>query len=355
VARAQQRKLPLSDRGRAVLLLVSVSLLVVAPPAPRAQEVVRELSLTPAADACPRYRFLPHDDERADCRVREFELAAADAPSRGDVSAVGAAPAEPAAPPAERKPRWVLAGLLAFGEVAVTAAKATITFDHTSFNVKDEGLFGASTEFGGADKASHFADYYVITKEFTFLYGKLGFSESTARLMAAGTAITGGLVNEIADGFTKYGFSWGDLLMDTLGAGTAVLVNAAHAEDLVGFRTSHFGAYKHDVYSMDLKLAGLARRLNVNIGPLRYLYLSATYGVKGYPTNDVEERQRQIGIEIGLSLEEILNSFGARRDTWWGATLHILGDNVRFPFTAVGFRYDLNHGKWHGPNSGNWP
>ncbi len=302
MARAQRRKLPLSDRGRAVLLLVSISLLLVTPPA-----------LTPAADACPRYRLLPDDDERTGCRLRDFALAAADAPSRGDV------PAEPAAPPAEQKPRWVLAGLLAFGEVAVTAAKATITFDHTSFNVKDEGLFGASTEFGGADKASHFADYYVITKEFTFLFGKLGFSESTARLMAAGTAITGGLVNEIADGFTKYGFSWGDLLMDTLGAGTAVLVNAAHVEDLVGFRTSHFGAYQHDVYSMDLKLAGLARRLNVNIRPLRYLYLSATYGVKGYPPNVVEDRQRQIGIEIGLSLEEILNSVGAWRDTWWGS------------------------------------
>jgi len=69
----------------------------------------------------------------------------------------------------------------------------------------------------------------------------------------------------------------------------------------------------------------------------------------------VDKRERQIGIEIGLSLEEIMNSLSVRRDTWWGATLHILGDNVRFPFTAVGFRYDLNHGKWHGPNSGNWP
>ena len=28
-------------------------------------------------------------------------------------------------------------------------------------------------------------------------------------------------------------------------------------------------------------------------------------------------------------------------------------DNVRFPFTAGGFRYDLNHKKWHGLDSGN--
>ena len=33
---------------------------------------------------------------------------------------------------------------------------------------------------------------------------------------------------------------------------------------------------------------------------------------------------------------------------------HVVGDDVRFPYTAVGMRYDLNHGKWHGPNSGNF-
>ena len=346
----------MSLRARIELGLVCAAILaVVGPGTPRAQEAFREVSVTREEATCPRYRLTVDDGERTDCWQPGLTLAAVDEPPVSDAPRGDAVSAGPAASPAEKKPRWLLAGLVAFGEVAVTAAKATITFDHTSFNVKDEGLFGANTEFGGADKASHFADYYVITKELAFLYGRLGFSESTARWMAAGTAFTGGLVNEIADGFTKYGFSWGDLLMDALGAGTAVLVTAAHVDDLVGFRTSHFGAYKHDVYSMDLKLAGLARRLNVNIGPLRYLYLSATYGVKGYPNNDVAEQQRQIGVEIGLSLEEILNSAGARRDTWWGATLHILGDNIRFPFTALGFRYDLNHGKWHGPNSGNYP
>ena len=330
-------------RGRVALSLVCIAVLaVVGPGSSGAQGVFRELSLTPEKPACPRYRLMTSDGEGTDCRLLGLRLAAADERPAGET-------------PDEKKPRWLLAGLVAFGAVAVTAAKATITFDHTSFNVKDEGLFGADTEFGGADKASHFVDYYVITKEFSFIYGKLGFSDTAARLMAAGTAFTGGLVNEIADGFTKYGFSWGDLLMDGLGTATAVFVLTARLDDLVGFRTSHFGSYKHDVYSMDLKLAGLARRLNINIGPLRYLYLSGTYGVKGYPTDDVDKRERQIGIEIGLSLEEIMNSLSVRRDTWWGATLHILGDNIRFPFTAVGFRYDLNHGKWHGPNSGNWP
>ena len=346
----------MSPRARVALALVSVAVLaLVGPGTVGAQEMFRELSLTPKETACPRYRLMADDGEGMDCRRSGLTLVAAEERPAGDAPRADAIPAEQPASPSEKKPRWLLAGLVAFTEIAVTGAKATITFEHTSFNVKDEGLFGTNTEFGGADKASHFADYYVLAKEFSFIYGKLGFSETAARLMGAGTVFTGGVVNEIADGFTKYGFSWGDVLMDGLGAGTALLVMTARIDDLVGVRTSHFGSYQHDVFSMDLKLAGLARRLNVNIGPLRWLYLSGTYGVKGYPTDDVDKRQRQIGIEIGLSLEEILNSLSVRRDTWWGVTLHMLGDNIRFPFTAVGFRYDLNHSKWHGPNSGNWP
>jgi hypothetical protein len=163
------------------------------------------------------------------------------------------------------------------------------------------------------------------------------------------------LVNEVADGFTKYGFSPEDIVMDVLGAGTAVLVGATRTDDFVGFRTSHLGAYEHDVYSMDLKLAGLASRLGLDIGPLRFLFFSMTYGVKGYPNGTSAEKERQVGLEIGLNLEEILNATGVRRDTWWGVALHVVVDNVRFPYTAVGFRYDLNHSKWYGPNTGNYP
>jgi hypothetical protein len=95
--------------------------------------------------------------------------------------------------------------------------------------------------------------------------------------------------------------------MDALGAGTAALLAATRVDDLVGFRTSTVpDHYSHDVYSMDLKLAGLARRLGLNVGPLRYLFFSVTYGVKDYvPESSAAERQRQIGLEIGLNLEEI--------------------------------------------------
>jgi len=33
----------------------------------------------------------------------------------------------------------------------------------------------------------------------------------------------------------------------------------------------------------------------------------------------------------------------------------VVGENIRFPYLAIGMRYDLNHQRWHGPNNGNYP
>jgi hypothetical protein len=262
------------------------------------------------------------------------------------------------APRQGAKPKYWLGALVALGDFAATAANSTLGYEHRSFHMNKEDFFGQSTADGGADKASHFVDYYIVAKELTNIYRLLDYSEREALIWGFTVTTLGGLVNEVGDGFQRHGFSWEDLLMDTLGAGTATLLSVTRTHDLVGFRTSHLPGptYIHDVYSMDLKLAGVARRAGVNIGPLRFLLLSATYGVKGYRNNSSpDDEERQVGIEVGLNLEEILNSVHARRDTWWGYLLHMVGDNVRFPYLAVGFRYDLNHNKWRGPNNGNYP
>jgi hypothetical protein len=345
--------------GLAVVLILTLA----APNTPAAQDSPSRHSLTPAGDMSllpvkpvfatgPEYRLLPRDDERTDC-PRGLQLAAAG----GDTPCNDASTNYPRPPEQKRQPRRLLAALAISAELAVSIAKATVPFEHVDFNIKNEGFFGPNTAHGGADKAAHFVDYVIISKEFAYIFEKLGYSENASRWLGVGTAITGGLLNEVGDGLTTNGFSAEDLLMDALGAGTAALLAATRVDDLVGFRSSIMGDhYGHDVYSMDLKLAGLARRLHLNVGPLRYLLFSVTYGVKDYvPGGSAAERQRQIGLEIGLNAEEILIAVGARRDTWWGWALHVVGDNIRFPFTAVGFRYDLNHQKWHGPNSGNFP
>ena len=157
--------------------------------------------------------------------------------------------------------------------------------------------------------------------------------------------------------------------MDILGVGTAAMISALELDDLLGFRHGFLVPppkhdvccavegpgrdYSNEIYTADLHIAGLARRLGIKVGPLRYLLFSLTYGTKGYPHGLPELRERQIGLEIGLNLKVILDDLGVGRNTWWGYTLHTVFDNLRIPFTSVGVRYDLNHRKWIGPDNGN--
>ncbi len=223
------------------------------------------------------------------------------------------------------------------------------------FNFGNEGWFGADTRYGGADKASHFVSYYIVSKEFQKLFVVLGHKPENARWLAAGVAVMTGLVNEIGDGYNQYGFSYQDLVMDIGGALSAALVDAAKAEDLIGFRRgvvnfNNCCTYTNEIYSADFALVGAARRLGWNIGPLKYLLFSVTYRTQGYPNESY--KQRQVGFEVGLNFKQILDDLNVRRDKWWGYGLHVVFDNIRVPYTAGGYFYDLNHGRWHGPNAG---
>jgi hypothetical protein len=267
---------------------------------------------------------------------------------------------DPAPSPAatERGPNWLLTSLVSGGALAGGAINAFTDKGHQSFHVTDEGWFGVDTRYGGADKASHFVDYYIVSKELAKLFVVLGHTPQRARWLGVGVSTLTGLVNEIGDGTNRWGFSAEDLAMDFGGALAAALIDAAGAEDLLGFRrgTASFDNccdYNNQIYTADFHLAGAARRLGLNIGPLKYLLLSLTYGTRGYPGDGGSETQRRVGFEVGLDFKQMLDDLNVRRNTWWGYGLHVVFDNMRIPFTAVGFRYDVNHGRWHGPNAGN--
>ena len=267
--------------------------------------------------------------------------------------------------PEAELPRWaflerhrlLLSTLIPITAVGGVMANSLVAYNtNHSFQINHEGWFGHDTTNGGADKASHLTDYFVIANLFQDVYRMLGYSENASILWGFGVAVATGFANEVSDGFTRHGFSWEDFAMDAAGATAASVVSVTHTKDLLGMRTSHLPSdtYTHDVYSADFKISGLGQRLGVNLGPLRWLLFSVTYGAKGYRVQPPIEHQRQVGFEVGLNLQQILNDLGVKRNTWWGYSLHLVGDNIRFPFTAVGMRYDLNHGKWHGPNSGNY-
>lgn len=275
------------------------------------------------------------------------------------------APPAPAVRPQKRKAALITTGVL----IGATISTLTGGWGHgfQSLHVTRENWFGQGTYAGGADKASHFVLFDTLSRELAAGYRRMGYGENRSYAMAFATSVAAGLIIELGDGSTVYGFSWEDLITDAIGAGAAVWITKHGLDDVVGFRFGPIPApdpnpccafvrvgkdYSKEIYTGDLKIAGVANRLGWRLGPARFLYLSATYGSKGYKLSTPEFRQRDVGFELGLNVVEILKATGVKDTTWWGRTLLVFFDFFRIPYTSIGYRYDLNHRRWHGPDNG---
>ena len=235
------------------------------------------------------------------------------------------------------------------------------------FKFANEGWFDPDTYSGGADKANHMIGGYFGQHALDWAYQLAGQPPEKSRWWALGTVALTGLVIEAGDGITVYGASWEDATSNVLGAGLALFLTAQGLDDTVGLRMGQvrydipppccrsdgYGSdYSKWVHSADLKLAGFLPRLGVRPGPARFLLVSMTYGTKGYRFSPEEVRERNLGIDLGLNLPEILRAVGVRDDSWWGKPLLTFFTYVRIPYTAYGWRYDFNRRRWHGPDTG---
>ena len=252
--------------------------------------------------------------------------------------------------------RLLFSTLIPITAITAVTANSLVGYDtNHSFQIHHEGWFGRNTTNGGADKASHITDYFVVAHLFEDVYRMLGWSENAAIGWGFGLAFATGLANEVSDGFTRHGFSWEDLAMDAAGATAASVISLTHTKDLFGMRTSHLPGSTYTTTSTQpiSRSPGSASVWESTSGLCAGCSSRSPTAPRVTGSTPIEH-QRQVGIEIGLNLQQILNDLGVKRNTWWGYSLHLFGDNIRFPFTAVGMRFDLNHNKWHGPNSGNY-
>ena len=275
------------------------------------------------------------------------------------------------APDPRPTPSPTLGALVSAGALAGSAYNSWRGGSFSHFHFTNEQFFGRDTYTGGVDKASHFVDYNITARAITAAYEMLGYSELRSQVYGSGTALLAGLVTEIGDGTTGFGFSYEDFVMDAFGAATALGLAATGWDDTIGFRLGRFQPaptpaccdtvanygrdYSGEIYSGDLKIDGAARRLHVRPGLARYLLLSMNYGTNGYRFATRDIRQRLIGIEVGANLAAVADSLGVPHQTWWGRVAYLLLESFRLPYTGIGFRYDLNHKKWYGPTAGRTP
>ncbi len=260
---------------------------------------------------------------------------------------------------------------IGLGSVVLTPIVGYFTWwsveERVPFNFANEGWFDPDTYTGGADKANHMVAGYMAQHLLDWIYRKAGQPPEKSRWWALGTVALTGLVVEVGDGLTRYGASWEDETSNLIGAGFALFVTAKGLDDTIGLRmgqvsyeipppccrASGYGSdYSKWVHSLDLKLARFLPRVGLEPGPARFLLVSITYGTKGYRFSPVEARERNLGVDLGLNLPEILRAVGVRDSTWWGKPLLAFFTYVRVPYTAFGWRYDFNHSRWHGPDTG---
>ena len=56
--------------------------------------------------------------------------------------------------------------------------------------------------------------------------------------------------------------------------------------------------------------------------------------------------------DAAVNFVEILKTLGVPREKLWQRVLYFLFDVIRIPYTQIGYVYDLNHSRWHGPTIG---
>ncbi len=271
-------------------------------------------------------------------------------------------------------PLWAKNVLLTAG-VSVGISVAThlelgSSDDRRPFHFTNEGFFGRNTYSGGADKASHFVFSWLGHEAGEWGFEGLGNGTAESRLLGAGVSIATGLLVELADGFTVYGFSWQDFAADAAGALASFGVSALGLRDTIGVRfgfvqpnlpppgvpldpPNNPNDYSNLVHTLDLKLAGFLPRVGVREpGLARYLLVSVRFDTQGYHIHPAEERQQNVGFEVGLDVGGIARGLGLGPDQLWKKAILGFLDYVRLPFTSIGYRYDLIHNEWHGPAAG---
>lgn len=205
-----------------------------------------------------------------------------------------------------------------------------------------EGWFGAGTKEGGADKLGHFYSNYVLTHGLSCLYERWGYPRDEAALYGAlsGFGLTG--LMEAGDSFSSYGFSYEDMVMNTLGSAAGYLLwTRPDLQRLIDIRleitprfdqADVFTDYEHLKYLVALKFDGIEA---LRKGPLRYLDLQLGYYARNYSQSDPASRERNLYVGVGLNLSRVFGDMKLRR------TARVF-NYVQLPDTHLDRTWNLN-------------
>lgn len=217
----------------------------------------------------------------------------------------------------------------------------------SGFHVNNENWFGKATGSGGADKLGHAFTSYALTNVFAERLQEAGRSPERAALSAGLLTSALMLYVEAFDGVSgDHGFSYEDVVMNSLGVGLAYLRQTnPRFKSLVDYRMEYkpsgykgfrpLSDYEGQKYLLALKLSGVESLKNT---PLRYLELQTGYYARGFSKaarNDGHSRGQYGFVGIGVNLSELFFGAPSVQDKpyeKWGRSVF---EHIQLPYTAT--------------------
>ena len=184
----------------------------------------------------------------------------------------------------------------------------------SSFQLAHEGWLSAKTKSGGADKFGHMYSSYVINEIFTKQLMKQTNNKKAAAKKAA--LFSSGIMFwlEVADGYSKYGFAYQDVVFNSLGVGLSYLRNTVPNLDKKLDLRINYHPTENNSDRPVIDYSGQTNLLVVKLGgfkklhstPLKYLELQLGYHTQGY-NNDrqhFKEKRTEVLFGVGINLSE---------------------------------------------------
>lgn len=164
----------------------------------------------------------------------------------------------------------------------------------------------------GIDKVGHFYTSYFFYKLSKSLLEWGGYPETKSKNIAVILSLSLGVMVEVGDGFSKYGFDYQDLIFNTMGLGYAYLQDALPVLNNFNFKWSYIpthdfyfppnltSTYYAHIYWMTLDLHNLLGNSAINVWP-EFLQLGIGFSIS-------EDRKREFVLGFDFNLNKIFKS-----------------------------------------------
>lgn len=237
-------------------------------------------------------------------------------------------------------------GLGAFAGITALGVKSW-DWGSSGFHFNNEHWFGKNTGSGGSDKLGHAFTSYALTNAFAERLQVKGRSPERAALSASLLSTALMLYVEAFDGVSgDHGFSYEDVVMNSLGIGFAYLRQTnPRFKSLVDFRMEYkpsgykgfkpLSDYEGQKYLLALKLSGFK---SLKQSPLRYFELQAGYYSRGFSKearNDAQARRQQGFVGIGVNLSQLFFGYPSEADRSYDQVGRFTFEHVQVPYTAA--------------------